>query len=220
MLDPQPSSEPAVQLDSGQIYHQSWQIFSKHWKFIIVVGVATTTLTYLINRFAQLLAPQGLSGVWIGYFFNLVISNVIALGWIRNYLSMGRGSQPTVDEFTKLDKLPIYVLGTLALGLLILSGLLFFIVPGIYFAVRYQFLPTLLTDKNISISKGFALAGKMTQGQVKNLSLMVLCNLVLLAAGFMTFGIGLIVAVPLTTIAGTIVYLQLVSKLSPADLAS
>jgi uncharacterized membrane protein len=144
----------------------------------------------------------------------LVIGNVIALGWIKNYLAMGRGSQPDLQEFTKsANKLPIYLAGIILLALMIVAGLLCFVLPGVYLAIRYQFLPTLLTDKNISIRQGFALAGKLTQGQMANLMVLMLCNLGLLFVGFLTLGIGLIVAVPITTIAGTIAYLELESRL-------
>ncbi len=95
---------------------------------------------------------------------------------------------------------------TLALAALLIyvmtvTGLLFFILPGIYLSVAYIFTLPLIADKGIGVWEAMELSRKMvTQHWFKVFGLMILLSLGLMA-GFVTFGIGLIWAVPLMLIA-------------------
>ena len=91
---------------------------------------------------------------------------------------------------------------TLALAALLIyvmtvAGLLFFILPGIYLSVAYIFTLPLIADKGMGVWDAMELSRKtVTQHWFKVFGLMMLLSLGLMA-GFVTFGIGLIWAVPL-----------------------
>jgi len=91
---------------------------------------------------------------------------------------------------------------TLALAALLIyvmtvAGLLFFILPGIYLSVAYIFTLPLIADKGMGVWDAMELSRKtVTQHWFKVFGLMMLLSLGLMV-GFVTFGIGLIWAVPL-----------------------
>ena len=91
---------------------------------------------------------------------------------------------------------------TLALAALLIyvmtvAGLLFFILPGIYLSVAYIFTLPLIADKGMGVWDAMELSRKtVTQHWFKVFGLMMLLSFGLMV-GFVTFGIGLIWAVPL-----------------------
>ena len=95
-----------------------------------------------------------------------------------------------------------HLMGKLALAsiliyILTVIGFIFFILPGIYLSIAYVFVLPLITDKGLEVWDAMELSRKaVTKNWFKIFGLMLLLSLVF-ALGVLTFGIGLIWAVPL-----------------------
>ncbi len=63
-----------------------------------------------------------------------------------------------------LQKLLKIILATVLGALLIMSGLIAFIIPGIYFLITYYFTNYIIIDKNVGVIQSFKQSSKLTSG--------------------------------------------------------
>lgn len=88
-------------------------------------------------------------------------------------------------------------LAAILIYIMTIIGFIFLILPGIYLSIAYAFTLPLIADKNMDVWKAMELSRKtVTQHWFKVFGLMLLLGLIM-GAGVLTFGIGLIWAVPL-----------------------
>ena len=102
-----------------------------------------------------------------------------------------------------------FLLGYVLYTLLAVVGFLLLIVPGIYLAIKYQYVQYLIVDKNMDVIEAFKESGKMTNGHKWNLLLLLLLFLMITILGVMALGVGLLVAAPIVMIAQAYVYKKL-----------
>ena len=95
---------------------------------------------------------------------------------------------------------PVWVRGlkpSLITGFVVLAGFLFFIIPGIYLALRLQFFQAFIIEENAGIIESLHKSWEITKGQVLPLFILALVMIGILILGCILFGIGIFVAVPL-----------------------
>lgn len=95
-------------------------------------------------------------------------------------------------------------------------GLLLFIVPGIWIAIRFQFYPYFILDDTNSAIIALQKSYQQTRGLTLELFLFGFIVLALNILGILFFGIGIIFTYPLTTMATAILYRSLKAEVLPA----
>lgn len=110
------------------------------------------------------------------------------------------------DLFPPLNRTLKYMAGYLMVGVVSCLGLLLFIVPGIVWGIKFQFVPYLMADKLLPLSEAFGVSAKMTDGLKWKLFRYAIncCGVILL--GLVAFCIGLWWAVIVVQIATAYVY--------------
>lgn len=97
-------------------------------------------------------------------------------------------------------------------GIIVLVGLLLLIFPGVYLAIRLQFIFYLLLDKEMSIKEAFSSSWKMTEEKTSDLfcfGVLIFCFNVL---GVVCLLVGLVVTIPVSTLAVIGLYRELESQ--------
>lgn len=113
-----------------------------------------------------------------------------------------------------------YLAGSLLYGLMVVLGLLLFVVPGVYLALRYGFSAYAIVDGRKGIGEAFRESARITTGVKWNLLLYGLAALGLILLGILCFGVGLLVAVPVIMLATAHLYRVLLqATASPALVA-
>lgn len=102
-----------------------------------------------------------------------------------------------------------FLLGYVLYTLLAVIGFILLIVPGLYFAIKYQFVQYLIVDKNMDVIEAFKESSKMTNGHKWNLLLLALLYVAIVILGVMALGVGLLVALPIVMVAQAYVYRRL-----------
>jgi uncharacterized membrane protein len=102
-----------------------------------------------------------------------------------------------------------FLLGYVLYTLLAVIGFLLLIIPGIYLAIKYQYVQYLIVDKNLDVIEAFRESGRMTDGHKWNLFLLFLLFIAISALGFLALGIGLLVTIPIVIVAQAYVYKKL-----------
>lgn len=105
-----------------------------------------------------------------------------------------------------------FLLGYILYSVLIIIGFILLIVPGIYLAIKYQYVQYLIIDKNMDVFEAFKESGKMTDGHKWNLLLLVLLFVGICILGVMALGIGLLISIPIVIVAQAYVYKKLSSN--------
>ena len=148
------------------------------------------------------------------FFVNLVImvlffliNSLVLLGSSFIYLSLVDGKQVSYASlFSQLKLLGWYILGGIVLFVILLVGYLLLIIPGIILSIRLQFWIYCMIDTRVNGVAAIAKSWQITKGNTGNLFLFgILLGLILLA-GTLVFGIGLLVAIPVVGLATARMY--------------
>jgi uncharacterized membrane protein len=187
---------------------EAWELFKKHLNVILmVIGL----------YFAYYLAQYGVNYVFrnsaLASFFSLVffiVFLVIQLGAYNLMLKIVDGHKGDVKDLYTYPNAGMKILRNIVAGLIVGFivgiGLIFFILPGIYLAVRLMFFTYYIVDKEVGIMDSIKMSWALTKGGVINLFLLGLLFAVINFIGAMLFGIGLAVTLPLTFLATALLY--------------
>ena len=86
-------------------------------------------------------------------------------------------------------------------------GLIFFIIPGIYLAIRLQFYTYLLLEQEeCDCMKALSTSWAMTEGHVINLFTLGLLSFLVVITGVIAFLIGILAAIPISIIMLALAY--------------
>ena len=177
-------------------------------KFTVIVGV--TAIIYFLSvlfdnvvesLFSISLIMGILTGVLIG-----VIKLIIEIGYLKYILKLISGGFPTLEDLLKYTYLFWrYLFGGLLFAIVVIVGLALLIIPGIYLALRFIFVPIILIDKETTIKEAFKKSTEITNGvKWKLLGLFIILGLiqalisVLLSAdsGQVIYGAGFVLVSP------------------------
>lgn len=214
----QPISPTLVQdleLSTEQVIFGAWNLFKKHWKQFYIVGIVWFVLL-LVAQFSLEFVDERSLAYPVLLIGGVVLGLILNLGWMWVSIKLSRDESIVVlDLFDKVNKLPAYFVATLLYQLLIIAGLLLFIVPGIYFSIKYAYVPYLIVDKNASISQAFGKSSRMTQGIKLRLIWLGFAVSFISTLGFFVFLIGGLVTLPIGAIAPALIYSRLLQRLEP-----
>ena len=93
--------------------------------------------------------------------------------------------------------------------LAIVAGLVLLIIPGIIAAIAFGFFQYVVVDKGVGPIESLKQSRTITRGARMKILLFALTSFGVTVLGFLFFIVGLLVAIPVTTLAGAWVYRQL-----------
>jgi uncharacterized membrane protein len=170
-------------------------------------------LTLFALQVAQELVGKVLGDTLIGVLAALalcIMGAVLGIGFIRITLKIAKG-QRTVKYADLLPPTALvcnYLLASLLAGLLIVLGLIFFIIPGIYLALRFSMVRFEILE-GAGVFESLRNSAALTKGvKWKLLWFLIVCG-ILNALGMLFLMVGLLVTVPVTMLAYAHVYEKL-----------
>ena len=200
--------------DNSIITHQAvnfaWTAFKKHYR--LLAAILLTLFGTWVALEILVIAGQRFGILWwtvahLGFFF---IFAGIEVGFLQACFALYDGKEPTFA----------YTFGYLALGLKFLAGqilyllitilgLVFLILPGVYFGVRYAFISFCQVAGEKSLSQSFQQSARLSMGNYVSLLAIIGSLLVFNVIGACFLGIGLFITIPLSTLTMTAIYKQL-----------
>ena len=195
----------------GEVIRFGWEKTKQHIKFLALVLLGVWVIQFIFGFF------QNQIDFWLvdlilgigGWLVNLVVS--LALLTIALKITDG-GTPGTADLTVKLPLFKNYLVGSIYYGLIVLGGMLLLVIPGIIWAIQYQFYPYAIVDKGASPKEALAMSKQMTMGRRWRLflfgSILGLLNL----GGALLFGVGLLVTVPISMIGMAYLYRKLSTR--------
>ena len=144
---------------------------------------------------------------------SLAISIVVQVGFTKIILDLHDGKPLNLTHFYSLYHLTLRFLGASILyGLIVMVGFILLIVPGIIWAIKFQFFGFLIVDKGVGVMDSIKKSGLLTEGVKMELFLFGILLALLNIAGAIALGIGLFVTIPTSIMAGVYVYRKLLSS--------
>lgn len=185
-----------------------WEFFKKNLVTFLKLGGVLFLINIATNILTGILKGGPLSLIWA--LASFVVSLLVQIGSIKIVLELHEGKPLNLSHLYSQSGLLLRYLGASILyGAMVVIGLIFLIVPGIYLAIRYQFYSFLIVDKNIGIFDSFEKSSKMTEGVKWQLFLLGLVLVVINIIGAIPFFLGLIVTIPVSVMSTVYVYKKL-----------
>ena len=146
-------------------------------------------------------------------FLGLFLSAWMTCGYTKIVLDyFGGTKRPVQDVFTQFKYYWRILAANILISVMVGLGFFFFIVPGIYLALRFMFVIPLIIDKNLNIGEAMKQSTELTKGIKMSLLGFGLTALGVIILGAIVFGVGVFVAMPVVWLA----YISLYKKLSAA----
>ncbi|MBA3678894.1 hypothetical protein H0W80_01695 [Candidatus Saccharibacteria bacterium] len=215
-----------VELTISEVLSESWQKVKSQYGIIIgslltvwLINGAFNILSNIANAFTDTGAT---STRLIMTLISLIISigslavgNLLYIGLTRIELNIIDTKQALYAQLFDSENIYWRYLGaTFLYALIVLGGLILFIIPGIYWAIKYQFIAVIIVDKKLKVTEALKASGEITQGHKGWLLGFSLILVLLNIAGFMALILGLLVTIPITVMAQIYVYRKLSINIS------
>ena len=182
--------------------------------FLLVIWIAEVIFT----------APSGSYWgkyyVWSPVLFLLdwIVGVFVGLAVIRVTLRFTRGETAEFEDlWMGYPKFLEYLVGSILYGLLVFAGLVLLIIPGIYWAVRYQFYGYCIVDRDLGPVAAIKMSGRITRGSWWNLFWLGILQFLVVLLGFIACCVGLFWAVPTAMVAHAYAYVKLAAFEPPAS---
>ena len=229
---PKDSVTKLTDLELTKVFSNAWQITISNFKIVAGSLLFVIAVNYLLQFFTNT-ANEGTRNssasialvylvIYILVFLVTTVFQVVTgIGLTRIQLDVVDGKKPNFAElFDPQALFWKYLWTTVVYSLIVFGGLLLLVVPGVIWAIKYQFALTLVVDKKMGLNEALKTSGRITKGHKGWLfGLTILVVLMQLATIFTLF-IGLIVTVPLANIIYIVVYRYLESLDTKAPVAS
>ena len=191
-----------------------WDRTKKFWATMILIGVITMLVSFVFGAVGGYLGEMRGVGEFISFFIILasyVISFWLSYNSVKMILRMTDGHKVDIKELfyfgdKSANKIWNYFLANIAYVLVILVGLVLLIIPGIYFAFKYMFVPYLVLDKDMGIQDAFKKSADMTDGKIWKLIGVSFLSFGIIVVGLIALLVGVIPAIILITFASAFIY--------------
>ena len=200
-----------IELNVSEVTGRAWELAKKHGLIIAVVIFVAGMISGGIQHMgfpwqsyfeaiaendtdAMLAIAESVGGFSFLQILSSIITIVITAGIMNTVLSLTNGSLKSFDIAG--FKMPVmnyvnYVVVNILLGIIIVIGCFLCIIPGIFLAVRLQFVGIhVLQHPEDGISGAFEKSWKMTKGNFWNLFLLGVLAVLICIGGLMCCCIG------------------------------
>lgn len=191
---------------------QSWELVKANFWFLIGLAFIVMLISNLAGWLSELVETGGL--ITTISIISWIIQIFLSIGIINITLKLARGETANWgDLWTKRHLFWRYIGGSILYALIVTGGLLLLIIPGVIWALKYQFFTYALVDKELSIKAALQESRRLTKGHKGNIFVLNILLTLIALLGMLLFFVGLFVALPITWLTYTLVYLKL-QKLS------
>ncbi len=189
----------------------SWKIVKKNLKFFALLSLVAWVIQFI---------PSYINGQLTNTFLLVLMSilswlidAVVTIGLITITLKyLKNGNAIFQDALGKISHFIPYLIGSIYYSLIVLAGMILLIVPGVMWALRYQFFGYLIIDKGLKPKEALTKSKEMTKGKLGKLFLFSLALLGVNLLGLLALGFGLLITIPVSLMAVAKVYKSLLGE--------
>jgi uncharacterized membrane protein len=183
-----------------------WETFKKRpWFFVgsgLVIGLAYVGAGLIISAINGLLSSAPDQSTVIGSLVNLLLGTLISIGVTAFYLN-AHDNPDTVGLASLWHPRPFlnFLAASVVVGLAIGAGFILLIVPGIIFALMFMFTTFIVVDREAGPIEAMKESKRITHGYKWPLLGFIFVLALINLLGALALGVGLLVSVPVSTLA-------------------
>ncbi len=198
-----------------------WTAIINNFSLLIPIVAANfflnTTFVLIENIYDSSMPYMSISFRAIGSFISMAIDIGLIRICLKIYDNHDARFSDLISEFNLLFN---FLICSTIYGLIILTGLMLFIIPGIIWAIKYGFSPYIIIDEDVNPIDALKKSACITRGAKGNLFLLGLVLLGINILGLLALIVGVIITIPMTIAALTFLYQKLkTSKLTQLESA-
>lgn len=180
----------------------AWHAFKAYWR-VFVASVLILFASWLCLELSVIALQRFGVAVNVGlHVAFLFVFSVLMVGIHKMALDVLDGQRPTLATLTRiLDRGPSYLLALLMYLAVVGVGLLLFIAPGFYFAVRYSLFGQVLAATRASALEALRVAASVSDGRWWQLCCLLAAVVALNIVGAAVLGLGLVISFPVSILA-------------------
>jgi len=190
-----------------------WNIMKANIWFFVGVLVVAWAIAGIPHVIANVLQRDS---VGVSIIFRIIAwaaDIIISIGLITIALKFLDNQQPMFENlFSFKPYFWKYLGASILTGLVVWAGLILFIIPGIYWALKFQFYGYFVVDKSCEPIESMRRSSQITQSVKWKLLGFGIVLAVINIVGAICLFIGLFVTVPVTLLAYSFVYRKLLSQ--------
>lgn len=166
--------------------------------------------TLILLALGSMPSPKkGISAIFFAIAVTIVMI-IVRIGYTKVFLRIYDGEMPKfADLFKEYRYFWNYLGVSLLVGLAVVGGVIFLIIPGVILAVRLSFAPIIVIDTKIGPVEAIKESYNITKGVFWKMLLFWISIGLLNLAGFVALVVGLLVSIPVSTLATIYVYREL-----------
>lgn len=179
------------------------------WVGLLLILSIIPNIPSLFDHLVNKETPLATANIVFGIIsvLSMILAIYLSIGEIRIFLNHDEGKKLTYTDLYKDYKLFWKFLSTIILYLLIvLGGMILFIVPGIIWAVRFQFAPWFVVDKKVGPVTALKMSANITNSNMWSLLGLNMIEKMISMIGMFALLIGLFWAYPVMMILQTRAY--------------
>jgi len=202
-------------LSVGDAIRYGWNRFKANpWTWIgavviaaVIQGVLNALFgdrsTFRVDTFGQ----SFWSFSWIvGSILTVVVGYLINAAFVGGALQEVDGRRPTLGSFLRFTNVGNVILASILVGVMIAIGLILFVIPGLVVAFLSWWTLQFVIDRDESAIDAIRSSFRAISSQAGTLLLLALALIGINILGAIPLGLGLLITVPLSTIASTYAY--------------
>ncbi|EKE20187.1 MAG: hypothetical protein ACD_8C00044G0005 [uncultured bacterium] len=204
--------EIAREIKIKEIIFISWNTFKNNIKFLLLIPLISISIRVVESLLRNFSSDNFVLTMILATIF-FVLNVLISIGMMQLYLKISRGKEVELTEL--LDGYEYFwrfIGGVILYVLIVLSGYILLIVPGIIWQYKFSLFGYLIIDKNMSIVQALKESGKITNGFKWRLFLLQLATIPIIILGVMCFGVGIIVSVSIISLMSAYFYRVLIGE--------
>lgn len=196
----------------GEAIIFGWETTKNHLWFFIVISIIFVSIPLLCNSIISVII-NGVTTLIIFTIIYTIICTVLQMGIIRICLKFVDGMTAGFgDLFACVPLLFKFLLSSILYMVIIMVGSILLIIPGIIWSIAFVFWSYFVVDKKLGPIEALEGSLNITKGAKWDIFLFLLLLLGINILGALTLVIGLLVTIPITSVAFAYVYHQLSLK--------
>lgn len=183
----------------------AWETFKKRPWFFIGVTVIIIIASWLISFIGGLAGGSfgdNPAGAAVSFLVSMVLQTFLGLGTISLFLKAHESPDSAeIQHLWHPQPFWKYLAASLLTGLAIMVGLVLLIVPGIIAMLMFVFTTYVVVDRELDPIAAMKESIRITKGSRLNLLILLVLLALLNIAGALLLFVGLLVTIPLTSLA-------------------
>lgn len=184
----------------SEVLATSWKALKSQIWVLVGLLIGYTIISGIISSFTSPSDPMDFFSIRsiIGWIIALIIGGLFSMGYIKNLFQTLDGIEPQFSAYgQQAPKLLTFIIANIIYSIIVIVGLIIFIIPGIYLAIRLQFFMAFIVQENAGIMESLRMSWNITKGNAMQLFLLSLAMIGITIVGLILLIVGIFVAVPL-----------------------